>query len=271
MKNITLFSLFALLIGISSCSDYNEVLKSEDYGRKFDMANTLYGTDSKSQKGRSIALYEQVYQRLPKEPEGEVAYFRIGKAYYQTGDLYMAGYYLGNFPQRFPYSPKSEEALFLSAMCSVENSPQYTLDQQETEIAINNLQQFVNRYPKSDLVDSCNNIIDRLYFKIESKAYDGVKLYDKTMNYRAAASAAFTFIEDYPLSVFSEEIHYVMVKNSYYLAKNSVDTKKVERIENTLERYSTFVSGFPESKYLSQLAGYNDEMKKEMQLLKPEK
>ena len=235
------------------------------------MANKLYGTDSRSQKSRSIALYEQVYQRLPKESEGELSYFRIGKAYYETGDLYMAGYYLGNFPTRFPYSPKAEEALFLSAMCSVQNSPEYSLDQQETEIAINNLQQFVDRYPKSNLVDSCNNIIDRLYFKIETKSYDGVKLYDKTMNYRAAASSAGTFTEEYPLSIFSEEVNYILVKNSYFLAKNSVEKKKVERIENTIERYSNFVSGFPESKYLSQLAAYIDEMKKELQLLKPEK
>ena len=156
-------------------------------------------------------------------------------------------------------------------MCSVQNSPQHSLDQNETEIAINNLQQFVNRYPKSNLVDSCNNIIDRLYFKIETKAYDAVKLYDKTMNYRAAASAGITFTEDYPLSVFSEEVNYILVKNSYFLAKNSVEAKKVERIENTLERYSTFVSGFPESEYHSQLAGYDDEMKKELELLKLEK
>jgi len=31
---------------------------------------------------RSIALYEQIYQKMPKTGEGELAYFRIGKAYY---------------------------------------------------------------------------------------------------------------------------------------------------------------------------------------------
>ena len=55
---------------------------------------------------RSVALYEQIYQRTPKGAEGELAYFRIGKAYYFSKDYYMAGYYLGVFPQRFPYSAK---------------------------------------------------------------------------------------------------------------------------------------------------------------------
>lgn len=260
---LTLFA--SILLIFTSCSEYNRVLKSDDYGEKFDMANYLYDSvGTSSSKVRSIALYEQIYQRSPKQGEGELAYFRIGKAYYESGDFYMAGYYLGQFPQRFPYSPKAEEAMFLSAMCSVNNSPEYSLDQIETEVAINNLQQFVNRYPNSVLIDSCNNIIDGLRFKLETKAFESVKLYSKTENYMAASSSASTFMDDYPMSIFKEEVHYLYVMNSYYLAKNSVEQKKKERIEQTIERYSTFVAAFPESKYIRTLAGYDDEMRKEL-------
>lgn len=275
-------TIFLLLVAaLTACSDYNEVVKSDDYGRKLEMANSTFdrGITPKVKKNgkqkvkksvilRSVTLYEQIYQRMPKTSEGELAYFRIGKAYYLAGDYYMGNYYLGMFPQRFPYSVKAEEALFLSAMCSVNNSPNHTLDQQETNLAINDLQQFVNRFPDSYLVDSCNHIIDRLHAKLEQKDYEAVMLYNKTEKYRAAVTAAMTYLEDHPMTKHEEEVNYVLVNNSYLLAKNSVDSKKIERIEETIERYRTFVAQFPESDYVRSLNSHNEEMIKELAELK---
>lgn len=262
-----LFNYSALLIILTvsfSCSDYNKVLKSEDYNRKFELANSYFDNEKYMQ---SIALYEQVYQRFPKQSEGEVSYFRIGKAYYLSDDYYMGGYFLGQFVARFPYSSKVEEATFLSAMCSVNQSPAYSLDQTDTEVAINSLQQFVDRFPNSELVDSTNKIMDRLRFKLETKDFEDVKLYSRTMNYRAAVTASEIFIGDYPVSKFKEEAGYILVQNSYLLTKNSIDSKKLERTAQTLERYRTFVTEFPTSKYVKTLKSVKDEMEKQLVIL----
>ena len=262
---------FTFLLGISAlavlsaCSDYNKVLKSDDYARKFAMANELYENESYE---RSINLYQQVYQRSPHSGEGEVSYYRVGKAYYFIEDYYAAGYYLGAFTQRFPASPKCEEAFFLSAMCNVHDSPEWTLDQEPTSYAINSLQTFIDRYPNSKLVDTCNNMIDRLRFKIETKNYEGVKLYSKTLNFRAAVTSAQVFMEDYPLSEFKQEVNYLLVKNSFELAKNSIQSKKLDRINETIERYSTFVAAFPESDYINELTSYSEELEKEKEKIK---
>ena len=281
MKKTILIALGLATVVLSSCSDYNEVVKSEDYEKKLAVANSNFERGSipkikregkKSEKTvmksnillRSVTLYEQIYQRMPKTGEGELAYFRIGKAYYLSGDYYMAGYYLGMFPQRFPYSVKAEESLFLSAMCSVNNSPESSLDQTETELAINDLQQFIDKYPTSNFVDSCNNIIDGLRFKVELKAFNDVKLYAKTERFMAAVSSANTFIDDYPMSEFKEEVHFILVKNSYLLAKNSIENKKKERIKETIERYNTFVALFPTSVWIKNLEGYNKTMIEEL-------
>lgn len=264
-------AIIGLLSGLTlySCSDYNQVVKSDDYNRKFELANELYdkGSAVKVKKNgkqlsntnvmlRSLTLYEQVYQRSPKSGEGELSYFRIGKAYYLSGDYTTAGYYLGMFPQRFPFSQKAEEALFLSAMCGVNNSPHYTLDQTETEMAINTFQEFIDRYPNSSLVDSSNRVVDRLRFKLELKEFESVKLYAKTERYAAAVTTAITFLEDFPMSDYTEEVSYILVKNSYFLAKNSISSKKKERIDETNERYRTFVAAFPDSKYEKILTSY---------------
>lgn len=264
MKVLRIIPLIVALALLSACSEYNKVLKSDDYTKKFEMANSLYDV---GQYARSVALYEQVYQRFPKEGEGELAYFRIGKAYYFEEDYYMGGYFLGEFAKRFPYSPKVEEATFLTAMCSVHNSPDPSLDQTETELAINNLQQFVERFPESQLVDSSNQIMDRLRFKLETKDFEAVKLYAKTENYRAATTASEEFVKNYPMSVYREDAYYILVNNSYLLTKNSIDSKKLERTALTLERYRNFVIEFPESRYLRSLGAISDEMEKELERL----
>lgn len=300
MKSILYTALFTLLaVVFTSCKGYNEILKSDDYQRKIEAADNYYqqgvtptikyrkNEKAIAKKGpvrkskyhtgalqRSVALYEQIYQQMPKGAEGELAYFRIGKAYYFSNDYYTAGYYLGVFPQRFPYSAKGEEALFLSAMCSVNNSPAPSLDQTDTELAIRDLQLFIDQYPQSELIDSCNNLIDGLRFKLERKDYEAVLLYDRTANYNGASTAAETFLDDYPISQYGEEVLAIAVENSYLLAKNSVDKKKGERIDQTIERYNNFVAKFPESEEKDRLSKMVEELRdlnKEIGAEKPKK
>ena len=263
MKKISI--IITVLTFLVGCSGYNKVVKGDDYQQKFEMANKLY---EEKDFDRCIVLYEQIYQHSPKTGEGELAYYRIGKAYYAEKDYYMAGYYLGAFSQRFPYSANAEETLFLSAMCSVSNSPEFTLDQNDTEIAINTLQQFIDKYPNSTLVDSCNHVMDRLRMKIQLKEYQGVKLYSKTENYRAAVTSAETFLADYPVSTKREEISFILVENSFLLTKNSIESKKKERIDQTIKRYRNFVNEFPESKYKRRLNTISDEMERQKEIHK---
>lgn len=248
MKRIIAFAFF--LIGISSCSEYQRVVKKDDYKLKFDYANKLY---DKGEFERSIVLFEQVYQHSPKSNDGELAYFRLAKSYFETEDYNMSGYYFNSFIERFPRSKKTEDAFFLNALSSVKNSPEYSLDQTDTELAINNMQQFVDVYPQSVLIDSCNSIIDNLKFKLELKDFDVVKLYSKTQNYKAAVTSAEIFIEKYSFSKFKEEVSYLHVKNSILLSKNSIEVKKEERIEQSKERFLNFVENFRNSNYYKEL------------------
>ncbi len=260
MKRKIIIALIGLSGIITACSSYSKVYKSDDYAKKLEQADHYFDT---KKYNNAINLYEQIYQRYSKQSEGEAAYFKIGKAYYLNDDYYMAGYFLGQFAQRFPFSSQVEEATFLSALCSVKNSPNYSLDQSETDIAINNLQQFVDRFPNSPLVDSCNTIVSNLRTKLEVKDFEHVRLYSKTMNYRSAVTSSEIFIRDYPVSPFREEAFFILVNNSILLTRNSVDYKKFERANATIERLRIFNLEFPESKYLKLFKATNKEMEKE--------
>jgi len=256
MKKV-LFAL-SLIIVLMSCSNYNKVVKGDDYQQKFEVANKLF---EEKDFDRCIVLYEQIYQHSPKTGEGELAYYRLAKSYYEIEDFYMSSYYYGQFIQRYPFSSKTEEAYFMMALSSVKNSPEYSLDQTETEGAINTVQQFIDRYPSSTLVDSCNRVIDKLRFKLELKEFDHVKLYDRTENYRAAVTSGEIFIETYSKSKFCEEVYFLIIKNSYLLSINSIESKKIERIEKTWERITNFAILYPNSNYLKEVKAIESKLK----------
>jgi outer membrane protein assembly factor BamD len=253
------FLLISLVVVLSACNNYNKVLKSDDYAAKFEMANKLF---DEGKYERCVALYEQVYQRSPKSAEGELSFYRLGKACYLVEDWYLASYYLSAFPTRFPYSTKVEEATFLAALCAVHNSPEPSLDQHETEVALNELQNFAARFPYSERMDTCNLVMDQLRKKLESKDLSNVKLYSKTENYRAAVVSAEQFLDSYPVSSNRETVWVILMRNSYNLALNSIDEKQEERIDKTTERYQVFLAEFPNSKYLREFEDYCNALKK---------
>lgn len=248
-----------LLLVLYSCGGYNSVLKGDDYKKKFELANELY--DGKK-FDRCIALYEQVYQRSSKSGEGELAYYRLGKASYEIQDWYLASYYLGSFQNKFPYSSKVEETVFLAAMCAVENSPEPSLDQDETEFAIGDLQNFVLRFPNSELVDTCNLIMSKLRFKLETKDVLNIRLYSKTENFRAATVTSQEFLANYPKSQYREEISAIRVRNSYKLTLNSVEEKKEDRKNSSIAYINDFIAEFPNSDYLREFNAYKEELMK---------
>lgn len=265
------FLVFAFCLTVlTSCSDFNQIVKGDDYEQKMIKAEQMYAEavskrkikDGKviekgfAQYGRAITLYEQIYQRFPRTEQGELSYYRMAQSYFAAGDYYLAGYYYNNFVARFPFSSKAEECLFMTALCSVRLSPEPSLDQEETEIAINDFQTFVDRYPESELVDSCNALMDKLRFKLETKEYNSVMLYHRTERYKAADASATSFLELYPQSSYSEEIQYVRMKNLYTLASKSIFSKQKERFEKVLEYYTIYTNKFKDSEYLKRIQNY---------------
>ena len=52
----------------------------------------------------------------------------------------------------------------------------------------------------------------------------------------------------------------MIFKSSHFLALNSVESKKSERIDNAIKAYITFVDSFSGSKYLKKAEDYYQEL-----------
>ncbi len=248
MKKI--IPLIFIVILISSCSDFNKVLKSDDTEYKKQRAIEYYHN---KEYLNAATLLEDIIPYYKLTPDGEQLYYYYCMSNYYLGDYYLASYYFRRFINQYPNSKYTEECQFLSAICSVKNSPEYSLDQTETLNAIDQLQVFVDMYPYSNRIDTCNQIMDKLNLKLETKDFDASKLYYQTENYKAAVVAFNIFLQKHPKSVYKEEAMYLLVLSQYELGINSIETKKMKRLEDTLKSYRKFANEFPDSDKLKAL------------------
>ena len=110
-------------------------------------------------------------------------------------------------------------------------------------------------------------IIEKSELKLEKKEFESVKLYAKMDNFKSATTTAENFLAKFPKSIFREEAYYILVKNSYLLTINSIETKKLERIEKSIERYLTFVTEFPNTSYRKEIDSYNEKLNEDLFLI----
>jgi outer membrane protein assembly factor BamD len=132
-------------------------------------------------------------------------------------------------------------------------APNFSLDATNNYKAIKALQTFVNKFPASDKVEKCNELLDELRAILSKKAFENAKQYFVTENYKSAIIALENVLIDFPSYSNREEAHFLIVKSSYLLAKNSISTKVVDRLKATLDAYKQFKDNYPESKYLKEL------------------
>jgi outer membrane protein assembly factor BamD len=81
-------TFFVALVGflmISSCSDYQKVLKNEDVKAKYEMAQLLYEQEDYKRASR---LYEQILPRYRGKPQGERITFFYANSLLKTKDYF---------------------------------------------------------------------------------------------------------------------------------------------------------------------------------------
>jgi outer membrane protein assembly factor BamD len=225
-------------------------MKSDDHSYKKDKAVEYY---LEAEYLNAVMLLEEVLPFYKLSVEGEKLYYYYCKGNYKLGDYYLSSYYFRRFINLYPSSKYTEECQFMSALCSVHNSPEYSLDQTETLNALDQLQIYIDMYPESSRIDTCNLIMDKLHFKIETKKFESAKLYYHTSNYKAAVVAFDNIITKYPNTFYKEEVLYFTVLSRYELAINSIESKKLERLDNTIKSYRKFVNEYPQSDKLNVL------------------
>ena len=232
--------LYLVLVGVffCSCSEYQKALKSDDVAVKFDLASRLY---EKGKYSKAIRLFEEIAPSYRGKPQAEKMFYMFSQSYYKSKQYYLAGYQFESFASSYPKSEKVEEASFLGAKCYSMLSPAYSLDQTDTNKAINKLQEFIDTYPNSTYIAEANTVLKKLTDKIEKKIFENAKQYNTISDFKSALVAFDNFISDYPGTKFKEEALFYRLDSAYKLAVNSVPAKMQERLNVAKVAYSNLI------------------------------
>lgn len=267
-KKRPFFSLLVLTLVFSSCSEYQKVVKNEDVKAKYDMAEKLY--DAKDYK-KANTLLEQIAPKYIGKPQGERVMYFLSNSYFEIGDYSTAGYQFERFLKSYPKSDKAQEAAFLGAKSYYLLSPKYSLDQTDTDKALQKLQIYINSYPNSEFLSKANDMATDLTQKKERKAFEIAKQFTKlgefyTLDFSISAIAALdNFVLDYPGSIYKEDALFYKVKALTNLAINSTEQKKRQRLADAQIAYAALKKNFPQTKYEKQGNSLMEKVNKELE------
>ncbi|MDB5135789.1 MAG: bamD [Mucilaginibacter sp.] len=240
--------LIVLLLVAGSCKSKFEKLKaSNDNAKKYQAALAYY---NKKEYSRALELFETLVQRYRGQAQAEDLYYYYAYANYNLKDYTSARYHFKTFADTYPSSLRAEECRFMAAYCYYLDSPIYSLDQENTNKAIEALQLFINLYPKSERVAEAGKLIQNLRDKLERKSYENAKLYLTIGDYQSAVMAFGNTLRDYPDTKYAEELEYLTIRAQYLYSKHSNEYKQEERYNLTLSFEQQFAEKYPTSTYM---------------------
>jgi len=245
MKINSVLIVLAVLLS-ASCSNLSKVLKNPDVDTRYNAAMQYYEEEDYAKAG---IVLENLIPDIIGKPEAEKVQYYFAYCHYHSGQFDLANYYFKSFHDTYQRSAFAKEALFMSAYSLVASTPIYNLDQSNTEMTLSSLQDFINRYPESQYVAQAEAAIKELRAKLEIKAFEIAKQYQKLRRYEAAVIAFDNFRKNFPDSYLKEEAIFRRLESQYEYAKLSYYTVKAERIEELAQMYIKFIDKYPNSEF----------------------
>ncbi|SDQ48409.1 Beta-barrel assembly machine subunit BamD [Chryseobacterium soldanellicola] len=226
-----ILGLLAVAVVSACTSQQDKAMKSADKNYILKTANENF---AKKKWKNALALYDRLPNLVAGTDDAPNVVFNSAYANYYDKNFKLAGHQFKNFAVSFPQDNRKEEAAYMSALCYYEGSMDYNLDQSSTELAINELQDFLNNYPTSERSKNINTLIEELSYKLEFKSYENARQYFNMGDYKAANTALENVLEDFPSTKLRPKIYDYILKSRYQLATKSIYDLKDERIESAL-------------------------------------
>ena len=245
------FKYLLLSLLLWSCNSYQKLLNSKETAPKLKAAQNYYDN---GEYRRANRLYEQIIPSYRGKPQSQRLIYFFANSHYQLGNYYLAAYQFESFVKSFPKSEKLDEANFMIAKCYYMLSPIYSLDQENTEEAMEKLQIFIDNYPRSNYLSEANSYIRELQVKLEKKDFEISKQYYTIRDYKAAINSLDNFISSFPGTPFRENALYYKFLSQFEIATNSIPNKKLERLEGAIETHNAILRYYPETLFMDDIS-----------------
>lgn len=262
-RNRLLFQLLAACsLLLVSCGEYTRVLKSGDYEYKYETAKALYMSGHYHQASE---LFGMLLAPLKGTSYGEESLFMLAESNMKAKDYESAAMFFKKYYQAYPKGRYMDMARYNSGYALYKQTVDVRLDQTSTMEAISEFQSFLDYCPNTNLKGQAMEIIYELQDKLVKKEYLSAKLYFDLgayamnsayggNNYQACVVTAQNALKDYPYASaeLREDLSILTLRAKYYLARQSVEEKRLERFRDTVDEYYAFQNDYPESKYMKE-------------------
>lgn len=235
----------------ASCkSQYEMLLNSNDADAKYEAAFKYFNDEKYS---KAAALFESLSVLTNGTERDDTVQYYWGLSNYRFKDYYTAETNFAKFAESFPRSPFASEARFLRLDCLYRQTLRYELDQSPTHAAINAIEEYLQEFPDTPNRQTCDEMLADLNTRLDTKAYEGARLYYKMEDYIASRVALRNVLKDNSENIYREDILYYIAMSSYKYAQLSVHAKQRERYLTFVDDYLNFIGELPESRYRREL------------------
>ena len=252
MKKVV-FLLMMITVLLSSCGEYNKILKSTDYELKYSYAKKYFNA---KQYSKSATLLDELVPIFKGTANAEESLYLLAQSYYGQKDYQTASQYFNTYYTTYPKGEFTELARYYSGYGLYLDSPDPRLDQAQTYEAINQLQLYLEYYPQSERAKEAQNIMFELQEKLAYKELLAVRLYFNLgtymgNNYLSCVITAQNALKNYPYSKYREEFMFYTIRAKYELAVVSVEEKLQGRYREVVDEYYNYMNEYPEGKYVN--------------------
>lgn len=259
--------LLVSLFGLSSCGEYQQILKSKDPDLKYQKA-LMYFEDEQYVKAQTLLDEVTSYYRGTDRSQEVLAY--LSRSYMGQKDYNAAAEYYQAYIRNYPKGRYIVEARFQVGHCYYLDSPDARLDQEITKKAIEFYTQFVELYPDSPYAEQAYKEMNELTNKLAYKEFLSAKLYYDLgtylgNNYLSAEIIAKNALKNYPTNEHQEELNWIILQAKYQQMLNSLEEKREDRAREAEDEYYNFTTEYPNSKHRNTAERIYKEIKKILQ------
>ena len=218
---------------------------------------------------RAMTLFDEVSMYFRGSERSETLLNYLANSYVGLKDHYTAVEYFKSYTRSYPKGKYIQDAKYMVAYCHYLDSPDARLDQRVTNEAIAAFQEFIDFYPESEKVPDAVKLMDELYDKLALKELLNAQLYYNLgnylwNNYESAVIAASNALKKYPTNKYREELSFILLDAKYQQVIQSLESKKLDRYNSTVDEYYSFISEFPDGKKRKQADKIFNDAKKFM-------
>ncbi|MFC1693324.1 outer membrane protein assembly factor BamD [Candidatus Latescibacterota bacterium] len=161
---------------------------------------------------KAIADFQTVVESYQVASIVDNAQFKLAEAHFMSEDYITAAYEYERVYVDYTSSRFAPEAQYKKALCYYMESPKAQLDQENTQLAIDEFNRFIDNYPRQPLVEEAQKKIEELRAKLAYKEYLNAEHYKKTNIHENHLNAALIsyrqVINEYPRTGWADYSRY---------------------------------------------------------------